>query len=244
MRALEPDDAEALAAYLNHPDLAGRRYLPWSAPEAAPLARRPVEQALNARAEDKAARQFAVVLTETGAVIGHAECSRGWDPHCPEIAIVIAPACQRRGYGTAVLPLLLRHLFETTPAHNVGAWLADWNLAAAAFALRRGFADAGRSTPSAWTCCGRSGRRKSRRRAMALDGRLRRLREERADDMLFLLGRRNDVETQAWSRMLPPDYTEPMYQKRFPSREFSFDRHDGRFLIVRAESGERAGISQ
>lgn len=79
---------------------------------------------------------------------------------------------------------------------------------------------------------------------MALEGTLTRLREERADDLPFLLGLRNDLETQAWSKTLPPDYTEPMYQKRFQSREFSFDRDDGRFLIEHRESGERAGIVQ
>lgn len=79
---------------------------------------------------------------------------------------------------------------------------------------------------------------------MALDGTLCRLREERADDLPFLLALRNDLETQAWSKTLPPDYTEPMYQKRFQGREFSFDRNDGRFIIVHAESGERAGMIQ
>ena len=67
------------------------------------------------------------------------------------------------------------------------------------------------------------------------------LREERADDMEFLLGLRNDLTTQAWSKTLPPDYTEPMYRKRFEAREFSFDRADGRFVILLKESGERAG---
>ena len=76
---------------------------------------------------------------------------------------------------------------------------------------------------------------------MALEGKLVILREEQPEDMPFLVGLRNDLTTQAWSQTLPPDYTESMYRKRFESREFSFDRSDGRFIIVHKESGERAG---
>jgi len=76
---------------------------------------------------------------------------------------------------------------------------------------------------------------------MALEGKLVTLREEQPDDLPFLVSLRNDLNTQAWSQTLPPDYTEPMYRKRFESREFSFERTDGRFIIVHRESGERAG---
>jgi RimJ/RimL family protein N-acetyltransferase len=67
------------------------------------------------------------------------------------------------------------------------------------------------------------------------------LREERAEDMPRLVELRNDLETQAWSQTLPPDYTVEMYLKRFQAREFSFDREDGRFIVVSKESGEFAG---
>jgi RimJ/RimL family protein N-acetyltransferase len=76
---------------------------------------------------------------------------------------------------------------------------------------------------------------------MALEGEIVILREERAEDMPFLVGLRNDLETQAWSKTLPPDYTQAMYLKRFESREFSFERSDGRFMIVHKQSGELAG---
>lgn len=144
LRALEAGDADALAAYLNHPDLAGCRYLPWAAPETTPLSRQHIEQALKTWTEDKTAQHFAIRLAEGGEVIGHAEIDWGWDPHCPEVAVVIAPPRRRCGYGSATLQLLLRHLFQTMPAYSVGAWFADWNLAAQAFARRHGFSDAGR----------------------------------------------------------------------------------------------------
>lgn len=76
---------------------------------------------------------------------------------------------------------------------------------------------------------------------MALEGELVLLREERPEDMPPLVAMRNDLETQAWSKTLPPDYTLPMYMKRFEAREFSFERNDGRFIIVEKQGGEFAG---
>jgi RimJ/RimL family protein N-acetyltransferase len=77
---------------------------------------------------------------------------------------------------------------------------------------------------------------------MPLEGERIILREERPEDMAHLVALRNDLETQAWSKTLPPDYTESMHLKRFQAREFSFDREDGRFVIESKETGEFAGI--
>lgn len=68
------------------------------------------------------------------------------------------------------------------------------------------------------------------------------LREERPDDMRFLVDLRNDLETQAWSKTLPPDYTEAMFRKRFEAREFSFNRYEGRFIIEHKETHEVVGF--
>lgn len=76
---------------------------------------------------------------------------------------------------------------------------------------------------------------------MALEGKKVRLREERESDLQFLLDLRNDLETQGWSKTLPPDYTMDMYEKRHRDREFSVDRKDGRFTIEDKESGELIG---
>jgi RimJ/RimL family protein N-acetyltransferase len=67
------------------------------------------------------------------------------------------------------------------------------------------------------------------------------LREERPDDMVLLTELRNDLATQAWSKTLPPDFTEAMHTKRFDGREFSYDRSDGRFVIESKETGEAIG---
>lgn len=76
---------------------------------------------------------------------------------------------------------------------------------------------------------------------MALEGKLVLLREERVEDMKYLTELRNDLETQAWSKTLPPDYTEEMYLQRYREREFSFDRREGRFIIETRDSHEFAG---
>jgi RimJ/RimL family protein N-acetyltransferase len=76
---------------------------------------------------------------------------------------------------------------------------------------------------------------------MPLEGELVILREERREDLPFLVELRNDMETQAWSKSLPPDYTDVMYVKRFEGREFSYDPDMGRFVIVHKETGELAG---
>jgi RimJ/RimL family protein N-acetyltransferase len=76
---------------------------------------------------------------------------------------------------------------------------------------------------------------------MALDGELVYLREEQEADLPFLVHLRNDLDTQAWSQTLPPDYTLSMYTKRYEGREFSFNRTDGRFMIVMKEGNVPTG---
>lgn len=76
---------------------------------------------------------------------------------------------------------------------------------------------------------------------MPLVGNLVILREERPEYMKLLAALRNDLETQAWSKTLPPDYTENMYLKRFQAREFSYDPQEGRFVIVSIATGDFVG---
>ena len=78
---------------------------------------------------------------------------------------------------------------------------------------------------------------------MPLEGERIILREEQASDVPLLLAMRNDLETQAWSKVLLPDFTEEMYMQRHTSREFTFDRWDGRFIVIDKASGEVAGYT-
>jgi RimJ/RimL family protein N-acetyltransferase len=77
---------------------------------------------------------------------------------------------------------------------------------------------------------------------MALEGKTVLIREEREEDMQFLVDLRNDLDTQGFTKSLPTDYTLPMYRKRFEASEFSYDRHDARFILEQKESGARAGL--
>jgi RimJ/RimL family protein N-acetyltransferase len=144
LRAFEPEDVPALYAYLNHPELAGRRYISWRFPSELPLPKGKVESVLEKWQEDEKAFHLAVILRPEGELIGHASCDWGWDPHCPGVELVIDPEYQRLGYGGEVLELLLQYLFGNTAAHNVSIWIADWNQGGLAFAQRHGFREAGR----------------------------------------------------------------------------------------------------
>ena len=76
---------------------------------------------------------------------------------------------------------------------------------------------------------------------MPIEGEIVILREEQPEDMPLLTAMRNDLETQAWSKTLPPDFTETMVMKRYRDREFSFDPQEGRFIMIERASGEFAG---
>jgi len=76
---------------------------------------------------------------------------------------------------------------------------------------------------------------------MPLEGEIVILREEQPEDMPLLKALRNDLETQSWSKTLPPDYTENMYLKRFQDREYSYDPQEGRFIMISRAFWNRAG---
>jgi [ribosomal protein S5]-alanine N-acetyltransferase len=79
---------------------------------------------------------------------------------------------------------------------------------------------------------------------MPLEGQLVIIREQKRDDLPFLMSLQNDPQTQAWSLALPPDFTDEMYEKRYEAREFSYDPDEARFVIVHRESGELVGQIQ
>lgn len=144
LRAFEPGDAPALLAYLNHPALTGRRYLPGGLSNELPLSTQQVEAALRSWGEARKSVHLAIERLADGALCGHAEMEWEWDPHCPFLAVVIAPPAQRQGLGTDAARLLLGYLFGYTPAHSTGCGMADWNAPARAFASRLGFQECGR----------------------------------------------------------------------------------------------------
>jgi RimJ/RimL family protein N-acetyltransferase len=146
LRAFHAADASDLVGYLNHPDLEGRRYIPWKYPHTLPLSTTHVEGILSQWSEAEKGLTLAVCLLPESVLIGHLCLDWGWDAHSPSIALVIAPEHHRLGYGSEALQLGLKYLFEETPAHNVSAdWVADWNIPAQAFLQKHSFQKAGRA---------------------------------------------------------------------------------------------------
>jgi ribosomal-protein-alanine N-acetyltransferase len=144
-RFFEPQDLEAVQDYLNHPDLAGRRYLPeGDYPAGLPLSKKMVAEILDKWSGQDRQLHLAVSLPGQGDLIGHASAFWRWDPLCPHVELVISPVYQRRGFGSEALVLLVKWLFDNLPANSISANAAEWNQAGCAFLLKRGFKPAGR----------------------------------------------------------------------------------------------------
>jgi RimJ/RimL family protein N-acetyltransferase len=145
LRPFEPEDVTSLHAILNHSDLIGRRYLPWGFPDNLPLSREQSEAVYKKWKGEEKSLALAMTSREHEELVGYAGCEWHWDPHCPSLYVVISPDRHRLGYGSEALWLLLQHLFENTPAHNISCWIDEWNLAAVNFVARHGFKESGRS---------------------------------------------------------------------------------------------------
>lgn len=144
LRMFTETDAPVLEHYLNHPEMSGRRYIPWRYPGVAPLSSTQVMAILKEWSELEKGFCLAVVSQANQEVVGHIQADWGWDAHSPHVSMVVAPENQRQHYGTSALSLVLRYLFEETPAHNVGAdWVAEWNQPALNFLKNNGFTQCG-----------------------------------------------------------------------------------------------------
>ncbi len=143
-RPFEKQDAEALLAYLNHPDVQGHRAIPWKYPADLPLSMAQAEELLQEWSKGKDQAHFAVVLKATGELVGHLNMSWGWDPLCPGIDMLIAPRHRGQGFEDQLMDWVLGYLFMNTPAHNVGIELPGWDEDWIGFVELHGFQLAGR----------------------------------------------------------------------------------------------------
>ncbi len=143
LRPFEPGDAPGLYAYLTHPELAGRRYIPWKFEQTLPFPLKTAGDIIEDWNGMENGFCLAVTLKTDGSLIGHARAGWGWDALMPEVAVVIAPPHQRKGFGRQVLSWLLDYLFDFTVARNVSNGIEEWNAPALAFAQRLGFSQAG-----------------------------------------------------------------------------------------------------
>ena len=144
LRPFEPEDIPNLHEYLAHPQLIGRRYIPWSFSDIVPLSKKTVEAIYTKWSEGKKSLVFAIYHKGFPDLLGHSRCDWEWDTYSPSVEVVISPPYQRKGYGTKVLNLLIDYLFKYTPAQNINCWIADWNIQGRNFAQSHGFKEVGR----------------------------------------------------------------------------------------------------
>ena len=133
LRPFENDDAEQLVSYLNHPDLTGRRYLPWGFSEVVPISSQQAGKLIEQWNDWDRKINLAIVRTEDEALIGHSGLFYWFDEYSPRIALVIDPEVQGNGYGADAVNVILRYLYEHTVAHNITCTYGDWNKQAAGF---------------------------------------------------------------------------------------------------------------
>jgi diamine N-acetyltransferase len=140
LRPIETSDARALHQLLNEPELLGRRYLE---KDREPLSLEQVEVLLEkwTKPED----ETRLAIDDGEALVGITLMDPSWESLAPFVAVVVDPAHQRRGFGTAALDQLLQNLFGATPALAAMTWVDEWNEAGLAFAETYGFQEAGRA---------------------------------------------------------------------------------------------------
>jgi RimJ/RimL family protein N-acetyltransferase len=144
LRPFEESDSVQLGKLLNRHELIGRRYLPHKYGDDLPLSSRAVENIIDKWVEGDKQATMAIISRETEQLVGYAGMGWGWDAHSPWLSVVIDPRSWRRGFGSEALELLLVHLFGSTVAHSISAWLPEWNREGLAFARAHGFAPSGR----------------------------------------------------------------------------------------------------
>jgi RimJ/RimL family protein N-acetyltransferase len=140
LRPFELTDTAALHQLLNDPELIGRRYLDQ---DRQPLSLPQVEDLLEKWTKPDGETRRA--MTAGDAFLGIGMVDPTWEPLAPFVAVVIDPAHQRLGHGTAAMDLLLEQLFGATPALAAMTWIDEWNASGLAFALKYGFREAGRA---------------------------------------------------------------------------------------------------
>ena len=126
-----------------HPEMAGRRYIPWKFDEILLLSLSTAEEIIKSWNELEDGFTYAIIKNDDEALVGHANADWGWDPHMPECVIAINPTYQRQGFATQAAIMLLDYLFDFTVAHNVSNWVGEWNLSGRAFAEKMGFTKTG-----------------------------------------------------------------------------------------------------
>jgi RimJ/RimL family protein N-acetyltransferase len=143
-RPFRKEDIDLLNEYLNHPDLIGKKNLPWGLSEFIPLSRLQIEDIHKKWLDKKKGFVLAIEEVSSSAFLGHIEFDYGWDTLQPSISITITPSRQRKHFGTAALQLGLEYIFNNLPAMQVNCWVSDYNSIGVQFAEKNGFKQRGK----------------------------------------------------------------------------------------------------
>ncbi|NHJ01731.1 MAG: N-acetyltransferase [Candidatus Heimdallarchaeota archaeon] len=143
LRPFEEHELPKVKVYLNNYDFIGTRGLPWDIPDLLPLSEKQIGQIISKWAETKNELHLAIILNETGEIIGHVEYDWGWDAFSPGMNIIISPNHRKRGYGSTVLKLLLAFVFNYSSAHSISCWVPEWNILGCKFLEKHFFKDCG-----------------------------------------------------------------------------------------------------
>lgn len=138
LRPLRLEDADAIVAYRSLPEVA--RFQSWDSFEPSDAASLIAEQTGIVPDTPGAWLQLALVLSESGAVIG--DCGIHFqkdDSRLVELGITLAPTHQSRGLATEALGSVLEYVFGLLGKHRVTALIDADNHAAASLFRRLGF---------------------------------------------------------------------------------------------------------
>ncbi|MCB2409642.1 GNAT family N-acetyltransferase [Hymenobacter lucidus] len=121
LRAFQPHDLAAFAAYRAHPEVARfQSWEPYSAEQSAAFVASQTGAAIPAAPGSWV--QIGIALLATNELVGDcALCLNADEPRIAEIGITLAPQHQGQGYAAEALRGLLGYCFETLKLHRVVA---------------------------------------------------------------------------------------------------------------------------
>lgn len=138
---IRESDRQGLSIALNDPAAWGNRQLEVDPPH--PLTDGELDGVFEEMNAPEHGEHYVIEVADSP--VGHAGARRWWDAMTQDIALFVAPSARRKGYGTEAIAVLLAHVFDTTVAESVHAWVPSWDSAGCHFLEQVGFRKAGRN---------------------------------------------------------------------------------------------------
>lgn len=126
LRRSRPEDAEAIAAYRNDPEV--RRFQGWDLTDLDAV-RESVREMAGRTPGKMDWVQFSVIERSTGRLVGDVGLCPSGDPGVIKVGYTIAPSHQGQGYATEAVAALIDYIFEELGALTVRAYADADNLA-------------------------------------------------------------------------------------------------------------------